>query len=77
MSDISVDGKDSFYVIDAFRLIDYIRKKHPNRESIESFIRNHMRPGHYDIPNQEFKERDTLYFHDQVIASSVKLNKED
>lgn len=75
--DRSVDGKDSLYIIDGFMVIDFI-DKNPGIDifTVQQFIRNHMRPGHYDEPIVE-KERDTLYFHDQVQASEVKLNKED
>lgn len=75
MSDNSVDGKDSLYVIDGFSIIDYIKKNNPTPELIEIFIRNHMRPGHYDEPKKDFPERDTLYHHDQVLASQIKLCK--
>lgn len=64
-------GKESMYVIDGFSVIDYIHKNNPDVYAIEVFIRNHMRPGHYDEPKKSYPERDKLYFHDQVQASKI------
>lgn len=62
-------GKESLYVVDGFSVIDYIHKENPDVHAIELFIRNRMRPGHFDEPKKDFEERDHLYFHDQIQAS--------
>ncbi len=70
-------GKTSHgYMVDAYRLLDYIYKEKPDVDGIEIYVRNHMYPGDFTIPEQDFKERPDLPFHAQVVASNeIPLRK--
>ena len=70
-------AKESMYVTDAYKLLDYISKENPDVIAIEIYIRNHMYPGHISTPKDDFKERDDLPFHAQVPASKHIPNTGD
>lgn len=63
------------YMVDAYHLIDYISKEKPDLTGIEIYIRNHMYPGYFTIPEKDFKERDDKPFHLQVAADEIPLQK--
>lgn len=64
------------YVVDSYKLLDYITKNDiKDIFQIEMYVRNHSYYGSYDVQEEAFKERDNLYFHDQIEATKMEIRR--